>query len=72
MAPISMEDSPVQLILHLRRTPSLRRVVVEESDSSVILTGTVASYYHKQLAQEAVLPKLRGRKLINRLVVVRN
>lgn len=51
--------------------PVLRRIEVEESDSTVILRGTVPLYYHKQLAQEAVMPLLQGRALENRIQVRR-
>lgn len=52
--------------------PALRRLVVAGSDSQLVLTGRVPSYYIKQLAQEAVLPHLGGRELVNRVVVVRS
>jgi hypothetical protein len=57
----------------LRRNaiPVLRRLAVEESADVVILSGQVGSYYHKQLAQETVLPYLHGRELINRVAVQR-
>jgi hypothetical protein len=38
----------------------------------VVLFGTVPSYYLKQLAQEAVLPLLRQRRLLNRIEVARD
>lgn len=51
--------------------PALRRLSVAETTDVVTLTGRVSSYYAKQLAQEAILPHLAGRELINRVVVVR-
>lgn len=51
--------------------PALRRLRVEETDSGVILSGCVNSYYLKQLAQEAVLPTLGERTLVNQVSVVR-
>jgi hypothetical protein len=56
----------------LRHSPitALRELSVEETESWVILQGTVASYYHKQLAQETVMPVLGGRELSNRVTVV--
>ena len=48
-----------------------RRLGVEESDTIVVLTGTVSRYYLKQLAQETVMPLLAGRKLLNRVEVER-
>lgn len=50
--------------------PSLRRLAVEESSSEVCLTGSVSSYYLKQLAQEAVMPALDQRALRNSITVI--
>jgi hypothetical protein len=44
---------------------------VQETESAVVLQGNVPSYYLKQLAQEAVMPALAGRALLNRVQVVR-
>ena len=49
--------------------PLLRSLDVAENDDEVTLRGQVSSYYHKQLAQEAVLPVLGDRRLRNLLVV---
>jgi hypothetical protein len=51
--------------------PALRKLAVEESESTVILLGNVSSYYLKQLAQETVMPVLESRQLINRVNVTR-
>jgi hypothetical protein len=51
--------------------PALRRLSVNESDSTVVLQGTVGSYYLKQLAQELVKPLLDGKQLINSVAVSR-
>jgi hypothetical protein len=51
--------------------PALRRLQVEESESEVTISGTVSSYYLKQLAQEALMPILGPRKLFNRVEVQR-
>ena len=48
----------------------LRRLLVEEHGGDVILSGTLTSFYLKQLAQEALLPLLGGRRLLNRVEVV--
>ena len=55
-----LRDSPL---------PLLRSLEVAENDDEVTLRGQVSSYYHKQLAQEAVLPVLGARRLQNLLVV---
>jgi osmotically-inducible protein OsmY len=51
--------------------PALRQLDVEETDGAVVLTGTVGSFYLKQLAQEAILPLLGQRGLVNRVHVDR-
>ncbi len=51
--------------------PALRFLNVEETNSAIVITGRVPTYYLKQLAQEAVLPLLRGRSLLNEVTVVR-
>jgi hypothetical protein len=71
MATLTLDESPALSALQLKRLPALRRVQIEESAAEVVLTGTVGSFYQKQLAQEAVLPLLQGRKLHNRVAVVR-
>lgn len=47
----------------------LRGVSVEEVDNRLELRGSVASYYHKQMAQEAVLAVADGREVVNEIVV---
>jgi hypothetical protein len=57
--------------LHHSPIPALRKLAVEESDTCVVLLGSVSSYYLKQLAQETVMSLLDGRELLNRVTVVR-
>ena len=45
--------------------PELRRLVVEETGTEIVLHGQVSSYHFKQLAQEAVRRHLAGRTLRN-------
>jgi hypothetical protein len=47
----------------------LRRLVVEASETEVIITGRVSSFYLKQLAQEMLRPALGQRTLRNRVEV---
>lgn len=49
----------------------IRRVLVEECDGALVLSGSVSSFYHKQLAQEIVwaLCKNLEIELINRVRV---
>ena len=51
--------------------PALRQLRVEETESAIVITGHVSSYYLKQLAQEAVMPVRGVRELHNRVTVVR-
>jgi hypothetical protein len=52
--------------------PALRRLQVEESDHVIVLSGSVPSYYLKQLAQETLMPLLGSRELRNRVTVARS
>lgn len=51
--------------------PALRKLQVEVSEVGIILSGSVPSYYLKQLAQETILPFLERRDLLNRITVIR-
>ncbi len=65
---------PSQAALALRQSPlpPLRKLSLEETDDLIVIEGKVSSYYLKQLAQETVRPLLGGRKLLNRVDVVRS
>lgn len=65
-------DSPARAAALLRDNPvnDLRRLDVIESETEIIITGIVTSYYLKQMAQETVRPALNGRKLRNRVLVL--
>ena len=74
--PASFRTSPLvpsRTALALRQSPipPLRKLAVEESDETVVLVGSVGSYYLKQLAQETVMPHLDGKCLVNRVTVIR-
>jgi len=71
MTPTSMLSSPAQA-LRQSPIPALRMLEVEETESGVVISGKVSSYYLKQLAQETILPLLDHRELVNRVTVVRN
>jgi hypothetical protein len=71
MTPSSATRSPVEQALRQSALPALRQLAVEENNSKVVLTGAVASYYLKQLAQETIMPVLGERELVNRVMVVR-
>lgn len=47
----------------------LRELHVEHVDGALLITGTVSSFYHKQLAQEAVLAVAGETHVVNRVEV---
>jgi hypothetical protein len=65
-------ESPARAAVLLRENPvnDLRRLDVTETEAEIVISGIVASYYLKQMAQEAVRPALNGRRLRNRLIVL--
>jgi hypothetical protein len=65
--------APPRAIATLRKSPipALRKLSVEETETSVTIRGTVSSYYLKQLAQETVMAVLEGRALSNQVTVNR-
>lgn len=67
----SAEVSSAAEVLHQNPIPALRVLDVKETEVEIVLSGSVSSYYLKQLAQEAVLPLLGRRLLHNRVNVVR-
>jgi hypothetical protein len=74
IAPNTVRESSVRAAQVLRQSPipALRKLRVEESSGSVIISGRVSSYYLKQLAQETVMPLLNRRELRNQVMVIRN
>ncbi len=71
---ISTSPAPQRAASALRESPipPLRKLSVEENDTTIVICGNVSSYYLKQLAQETLMPLLKGRELVNRVTVVRN
>jgi hypothetical protein len=49
----------------------LRELRVDGTATQLHLTGRVSSFYHKQLAQEAVRSVTQGRQIVNRVLVSR-
>ena len=47
----------------------LRELRVDGNSTQLHLTGRVSSFYHKQLAQEAVRSVTEGRQIVNRVLV---
>jgi hypothetical protein len=52
--------------------PELRRLIVNESDELVEITGVVSCFYLKQLAGETVRSAAAGRTIKNRVLVCRD
>ena len=71
MTPTTTEPSAALLALRRSPLPALRRLALHETDTTVVIDGSVSSYYLKQLAQETVMPALNGRQLKNKVTVVR-
>jgi hypothetical protein len=71
MTPTAPVALPAAQALKESPRPALRRLTVEETDSAVVITGRVSSYYLKQLAQETVRPLCGVRQLVNRVVVAK-
>jgi hypothetical protein len=69
MPTLELEMDSLTLALRHHPVGPLRRLRVEEYGNEVVLTGTLGSFYHKQLAQEALMPLLAGRRLHNRIEV---
>jgi osmotically-inducible protein OsmY len=57
--------------LALARSPiyALRQLNVEQTDDSLVLSGTVGSYYEKQQAQEIVRSLAGSLEVINQIAV---
>lgn len=72
MSPMTQLEMPASAATLLRENPvnDLRWLDVSESDSEVVISGIVTTYYLKQMAQEAVRPCLAGRRLRNNVLVL--
>lgn len=57
------------MVLASSSVRDLRKIRVDRSDNQIELSGTVSSFYHKQLAQEAIRKVARGMQVINRVDV---
>ncbi len=51
--------------------PELRRLVVQETEDNLEISGSVSCYYIKQLAQETLRRHADGRRIVNRVSVER-
>jgi hypothetical protein len=69
--------SPTEVEVQATRTlqsthPALRHLRVQGADGSLVISGTVSCYYHKQLAQEALKPLRGDLELVNHVKVSSN
>jgi len=62
--------STVASMLHQSPLPDLRRLHVDENEFEVVISGTVPSFYLKQLAQETIRTGIGERRLRNRVAVI--
>ncbi len=58
-----------QTALHSSPIYELRNLEVREVEGALLISGTVASFYHKQLAQEVVRSVAEGIELRNTIDV---
>lgn len=56
--------------VRLEASGHVRELAVEVHDDCVVLSGRAPSFYHKQLAQHAVMKHLGQRQLDNRIEVI--
>jgi hypothetical protein len=70
MSATSTLSSSASQALRQSPHPALRRLLVEETEELIIISGRVSSYYLKQLAQETLMPLREQRSLLNQVAVV--
>jgi len=72
MSPTNNQRIGDEISRRLEASPyhELRRVEVDVDDQEIVLSGSVPSYFIKQLAQETSRSAGEGRKIQNQLVVV--
>ena len=68
----SLAQATADEALRASPIPALRKLFVEETEEAIILSGSVSTYYHKQLAQETLMPLRGSRALHNKVTVVRS
>lgn len=71
MTATTLVNEPLAQLLRHSSIPALRNLCVDETETAVVISGCVSSYYLKQLAQETILPILGPRELVNHVTVVR-
>jgi hypothetical protein len=71
MVVLSIEEVQPRAQAALESSPfhELREVRVQRRGESLLISGTVSSFYHKQVAQEVVRSVGKGIELINDILV---
>ena len=69
MSPVATARTRATQALQSSCIPALRRLKVEEIDGQVVISGSVNTYYLKQMAQEAIMPVVDRSLLANRVTV---
>jgi len=71
MTPISSSEIQPRAQMALRNSPiyELRDLHVEHLDGTLLISGVVSSFYHKQLAQEVVRSVCRDAEVVNAIHV---
>jgi len=71
MAELTVKDIQPRAQEALQASPifALREVRVEQTGESLLLSGRVSSFYHKQLAQEVVRAVANGVEVVNTIDV---
>ncbi len=72
MTDLSLKETVTQAESALTKSPvfALRGLHVVQSDGQLLISGRVRTFYHKQLAQEAVRHVANGFRLVNSVEVV--
>ena len=67
MIDVTRQDIQPRAQAALQTSPifALRDVRVQEAEGTLMLSGRVSSFYHKQLAQEVVLAVASGMEVVN-------
>jgi hypothetical protein len=61
-ARVALDGCPISDVRHLN---------VEQTGESLVISGHVSSFYHKQIAQEAIRAACRGVAVVNDVAVAR-
>jgi len=71
MPSISLKDVQPRAQMALSSSPiyELRDLQVEQREGTLLISGSVSSYYHKQLAQEVVRSVCEGIEVNNSILV---